>query len=196
MQAIALLITLLLPVVLILLVRYESGGSPTSSATKKKKRSKKKSSKPADSAQSSTPVLSDVKDTSDREVKKPSTQTKQVKQKEKVKENDSVKIVDEPKAEVNITTEKANTPTEQEKAATLSFVEERTKKAAKDSEISGMAIDQHMDNTNRFSRVLRIKTDEPLAEAEWEPLEPGWNRAAPKGTCRSTIIWYMSTLST
>lgn len=188
MQAIALLITLLLPVLVVLLIRYESGGSPTSPAAKKKKKSKRKSSKPADSAQSSTPALSDVKDTSDREVKKALKQSKQEKQNEKAKEKNSVKVVDEPKAEIDIVTEKANISTEQPKAAALSFVEERTKKAAKDSEISGMAIDQHMDNTNRFSRVLRIKTDEPPAEAEWEPLEPGWNRAAAKGTCHSTMV--------
>ncbi|KAI8582318.1 hypothetical protein K450DRAFT_278371 [Umbelopsis ramanniana AG] len=184
MQAIALLVTLLLPIVLIYLIRHENGGSSSASAAKKKKKSKKKSSKAADSTQASTPALIDVKDAADREVKKPSKQMKQEKQKDKVKEKDTVQIIDEPKEEVTITTEKANTPTEQEKAAALSFVEERMKKAAKDSEVSGMAIDQHMDNTSRFSRVMRIKTDEPPAEEEWEPVEPGWNRKASKA--RST----------
>ncbi|KAI9280532.1 hypothetical protein BC943DRAFT_330557, partial [Umbelopsis sp. AD052] len=129
---------------------------------------------------SSTPALIDIKDAADHKVKNVSEQTKQAKQKDKVKEEESVKIVAEPKEEVNITPEKANTPTEEEKEAALSFVEVRTKKAAKDSEVSGMAIDQHMDNTSRFSRVMRIKTDEPPAEAEWEPVEPGWNRKASK----------------
>jgi hypothetical protein len=188
MQAIALLVTLLLPVVLFYFIRYENGGSSSASAAKKKKKSKKKSSKPADSIESSTPAVMDVPDTSDREVKKATKQTKQAKQKDKVKVKDSVQIVAETKEEANITTEEVDTPTEQEKAAALSFVEERTKKAAKDSEISGMAIDQHMDKTNRFSRVMRIKTDEPPAEEEWEPLEPGWNRAASKGTCHSAIV--------
>jgi hypothetical protein len=180
MQAIALLVTLLLPILLIYFIRYENKNGSSLSSAKKKKKPKKKSSKLIDSRQSPTPAVSDVKDAQDRETKVAAMLTKP---KDKVEEKESVKKNDKSKKNVNPIAENIDAAAEPENKATLSFVEERTKKAAKDSEVSGMAIDQHMDNTHRFSRVMRIKTEEPPVEQEWEPVEPGWNRKATKGKC-------------
>lgn len=167
MQAIAFLLTLLLPALLVYFIRYENQrSSPETSpetSSKKKKKSKKKTSKQSESTK--TPAAVNVKSIPDPESKQPSTP---------VKEKDVER-------EISTVAEFAKAPEPDAKEQPSSFVQERTKKAAVDSEVSRMTIDEHMDATPRFSRVMRIKTDEPVTPQRLEPLEPGWNRTVSKG---------------
>jgi hypothetical protein len=167
MQAIAFLLTLLLPALLVYFIRYENQQSSPETlpetSSKKKKKSKKKTSKQSESTK--TPAAVNVKSIPDPESKQHSTP---------VKEKDVER-------EISTVAESAKAPEPDTKEQPSSFVQERTKKAAVDSEVSRMTIDEHMDATPRFSRVMRIRTDEPVTPQRLEPLEPGWNRTISKG---------------
>ncbi|CAO3681205.1 unnamed protein product [Umbelopsis vinacea] len=123
---------------------------------------KKKTSKQSESTK--TPAAVNVKSIPDPESKQLPTP---------VKEKDVER-------EISTVSESAKAPEPDTKEQPSSFVQERTKKAAVDSEVSRMTIDEHMDATPRFSRVMRIKTDEPVTPQRLEPLEPGWNRTVSK----------------
>ncbi|KAJ2963114.1 hypothetical protein NQZ79_g1777 [Umbelopsis isabellina] len=168
MQAIALLLTLLLPIILVYFIRSENKpDSLQSPSAKKKKKSKKKASKRSESTTQSTPAVKS--DEPDREPESPIEKAVDTKAVEAVTDDeDSV-------AELKETIEKPET-----------FVEVKRKKEVNDSQVSRMTIDDDLDGTSRYSRVMRIKADEPVSRPGLEPLEAGWNRAASK---RNVSLW-------
>lgn len=178
MQAVAFLVTLLLPVLLVLYIRYENQKHPSQSAAKKKKKSKKKtSSKPSEFTTTPSAVITNVNIPDPQAANSPSA-PKEPKSAKRVAP--AADIVKEKEVETKKPAVDAS-DREEPKDQAPSFVHERTKKAAVDSEVSRMTIDEHMDTTPQFSRVMRIKTDEPEEDKRYAPLEPGWSRAAPKG---------------
>lgn len=176
MQAIALLLTLLLPVILIYFIRSESKpDSLQSPIAKKKKKSKKKASKGSEpNTQSAPAVKSDEQDRAKRDEPDRKTQLP-IEKPLDTKPLKSLSDDEDLATELKETTEKPET-----------FVEVKRKKEVNDSQVSRMTIDDDLDGTSRYSRVMRIKTDEPVSRPGLEPLEPGWNRAASK---RNELLW-------
>ncbi|KAM3586948.1 hypothetical protein VKS41_001996 [Umbelopsis sp. WA50703] len=162
MQALAFLLTLLLPVILVYFIRNDSKTDSSQPASaKKKKKSKKKATKRLDSTPQSTSTVKSNE--ADRESETPI---------EKPQHKDFTQPDTDDKAPpvtLEETTDKPET-----------FVEVKRKKEVDDSQVSRMTIDEDLDGTARYSRVMRIKTDEPVSRPGLEPLEPGWNRAASK----------------
>jgi hypothetical protein len=171
MQALAFLLTLLLPVILVYFIRNDSKTDSSQPASaKKKKKSKKKATKRLDSTPQSTSTVKSNE--ADRESETPI---------EKPQHKDFTQPDTDDKAPpvtLEETTDKPET-----------FVEVKRKKEVDDSQVSRMTIDEDLDGTARYSRVMRIKTDEPVSRPGLEPLEPGWNRAASKRNVSLLVIY-------
>ncbi|KAL0095718.1 hypothetical protein J3Q64DRAFT_1046566 [Phycomyces blakesleeanus] len=183
-RELGLLAVLFLPVLLVYFYRSQVSTTDSDSSAKKSKKKnkskKKKNVEPtAATVDSELDLKSSVKDAQKINDNKNSNQ--KPKQSPKAKDKSKDKAKDKAKAKANnqnhdqdqdvqipstIPVPEPTTPT------TRPAVEENSVGIKKTRELE---VDEHMDHTPRFARVLRIKTEEEEAFAP-VPLEDGWSR--------------------